>query len=196
METAAYAISKIKAVSAAATLSALHDQHIAARGAPAAGLYSPAHDGPGTAVYEGIEVGEGGSVGLITYMRTDSTNVSELAQAEARQFIAQRYGESFMPAEPPKYRTKARGAQEAHEAIRPTSVMRQPEQLKPFLERDQFRLYQVIWQRFIASQMPAAIYDTLSVEVTGKTPQHEYLFAPPVQRCAFGLPDRVRRGEG
>jgi DNA topoisomerase-1 len=127
-------------------------------------------------LYEGIALGEEGSVGLITYMRTDSTNVAEQAQSEARQFIAKRYGESFMPAEPPKYRTKSRGAQEAHEAIRPTSVFRQPEAIKEYLERDQFRLYQLIWQRFLASQMTAAIYDTLSVEVTGKAPQHEYLF--------------------
>lgn len=126
-------------------------------------------------LYEGVDVGEGGSVGLITYMRTDSTNVSELAQSEARQFITQRYGAGFVPAEPPKYRAKARGAQEAHEAIRPTSVMRQPDTIKQFLERDQFRLYQLIWQRFVASQMTAAVYDTLSVEVSGKSALHEYL---------------------
>jgi DNA topoisomerase-1 len=126
-------------------------------------------------LYEGMEVGEGGSVGLITYMRTDSTNVSELAQKEARDFISGRYGETFLPAEPPRYKTQARGAQEAHEAIRPTSVMRHPEKLKEFLNRDQYRLYQLIWQRFVASQMAAAIYDTLTVEVTGKTRAHEYL---------------------
>jgi DNA topoisomerase-1 len=126
-------------------------------------------------LYEGMEVGEGGSVGLITYMRTDSTNVSELAQKEARDFISSRYGETFMPAEPPRYKTQTRGAQEAHEAIRPTSVLRHPEKLKEFLNRDQYRLYQLIWQRFVASQMAAAIYDTLSVEVTGKTGAHEYL---------------------
>jgi DNA topoisomerase-1 len=177
METAPYAISKIKRgerrrnPSPPFTTSTLQQEASRRLGYTARRTMALAQQ-----LYEGIDVGEGGSVGLITYMRTDSTNVSELAQAEARQFIAQRYGESFMPAEPPKYRTKARGAQEAHEAIRPTSVMRQPEQLKPFLERDQFRLYQVIWQRFIASQMSAAIYDTLSVEVTGVTPQHEYLF--------------------
>ncbi len=125
-------------------------------------------------LYEGIDIGEGGSVGLITYMRTDSTNVSELAQKEAREFIGRRYGEAFLPKEPPQYKTKARGAQEAHEAVRPTSVMRQPESIKEFLNRDQFRLYQLIWQRFVASQMTAAIYDTLSVEVTGKV-AHEYL---------------------
>jgi len=125
-------------------------------------------------LYEGIDVGEGGSVGLITYMRTDSTNVSELAQGEARQFISDRYGKQFLPKAPPKYKTKARGAQEAHEAIRPTSILRQPEGLKAFLSRDQFRLYQLVWQRFVASQMSAAIYDTLSVEVTGKSSSHEY----------------------
>lgn len=124
-------------------------------------------------LYEGIDLGEG-SIGLITYMRTDSTNVSELAQAEARQFIGERYGQSFLPPEPPKYQTKAKGAQEAHEAIRPTSVMRQPEAIKEFLNRDQFRLYQLIWQRFVASQMEAAVFDTLSVEVTAKN-INEYL---------------------
>ena len=127
-------------------------------------------------LYEGIDTGQGGAVGLITYMRTDSTNVSELAQDEARQFIRERYGEKFMPEQPPKYKTKALGAQEAHEAIRPTSVLRQPESLKEFLSRDQFRLYQLIWQRFVASQMSPALYDTLSIDVLGKTEQHQYVF--------------------
>jgi DNA topoisomerase-1 len=126
-------------------------------------------------LYEGIDIGEGGSVGLITYMRTDSTNVSELAQKETREFIAKRYGEGFLPAEAPIYKTKSRGAQEAHEAVRPTSTMRQPDSIKEFLNRDQYRLYQLIWQRFVASQMTAAIFDTLSVEVTGRTAGHEYL---------------------
>jgi DNA topoisomerase-1 len=126
-------------------------------------------------LYEGIDVGQGGSVGLITYMRTDSTNISELAQEEARQFIAQRYGSAFMPEQPPKYKTKARGAQEAHEAIRPTSVLRQPDTIKEFLNRDQFKLYQLIWQRFVASQMTAALFDTLSVEITAITELHRYL---------------------
>jgi DNA topoisomerase I len=126
-------------------------------------------------LYEGIDVGEGGTVGLITYMRTDSTNVADTAQQEARQFIGERYGEKFLPSEPPKYKTKTRGAQEAHEAIRPTSVIRQPESIKTYLERDQFRLYQLIWQRFVASQMSAALYDTISVEVTGKSTSREYL---------------------
>jgi DNA topoisomerase I len=126
-------------------------------------------------LYEGVDIGEGGSVGLITYMRTDSTNVAESAQTEARQFIGERYGGKFLPEVPPQYKTKSRGAQEAHEAIRPTSVLRQPEAMKEYLNRDQFRLYQLIWQRFVASQMTAAVYDTLSVEVTGIKNGREFL---------------------
>lgn len=126
-------------------------------------------------LYEGIDVGNGGLVGLITYMRSDSTNVSPLAQKEASKFIAQRYGERYLPRTTPVYRKKAQGAQEAHEAIRPTSVMRQPGNIKQFLTRDQYRLYRLIWQRFVASQMASAIYDTLAVEVTGNTANHEYL---------------------
>ncbi len=126
-------------------------------------------------LYEGIDTGTGGAVGLITYMRTDSTNISELAQEEAKQFILERYGQKFLPDTPPKYKTKARGAQEAHEAIRPTSVLRQPKGIKEFLTRDQFRLYQLIWQRFVASQMAQALYDTISVEITGNSKGHVYL---------------------
>ena len=125
-------------------------------------------------LYEGIDLGEG-SVGLITYMRTDSTNVAELAQQEARQFIGERYGQSFLPPTSPVYVTKARGAQEAHEAIRPTSVLRQPQTIKEFLNRDQFRLYQLVWQRFVASQMEAAVFDTISVDVTGVADGQEFL---------------------
>jgi DNA topoisomerase-1 len=126
-------------------------------------------------LYEGVDVGDGGNTGLITYMRTDSTNVSELARKEARDYIANRYGNDFVPATPPEYKTRAVGAQEAHEAIRPTSVVRSPESVKEFLEPAQFKLYQLIWQRFLASQMEAAVYDTLSVEVIGETPAHRYL---------------------
>lgn len=126
-------------------------------------------------LYEGIDIGQGGAVGLITYMRTDSTNVAESAQAEARQFISERFGAKFLPPTAPQYKTKSRGAQEAHEAIRPTSSLRQPETIKEFLNRDQFRLYQLVWQRFVASQMTAAIYDTLSVEVTGTGAAHTSL---------------------
>lgn len=116
-------------------------------------------------LYEGIELDGQGTVGLITYMRTDSTNVSTQAQAEARDFITKRYGQELRPDEPPAYKTKAKGAQEAHEAIRPTSVWREPDKVKRFLSRDQERLYTLIWQRFVASQMANAIYDTMSVVV-------------------------------
>ena len=126
-------------------------------------------------LYEGIDVGNGGDVGLITYMRTDSTNVSALAQNEARGYIQKVYGDGFLPEKPAVYKTNGKNAQEAHEAIRPTSVLRTPDSIKGFLNRDQFRLYQLIWQRFVASQMNAAIYDTLSVEITGNTPTHTYL---------------------
>jgi DNA topoisomerase-1 len=116
-------------------------------------------------LYEGIELDGQGTVGLITYMRTDSPSVAEVAQAEARDFIADRYGQEYLPPRPPRYKTRAKGAQEAHEAIRPTSVLREPSAVKPFLTRDQLRLYSLIWQRFVASQMAPAIYDTISVEV-------------------------------
>ncbi len=126
-------------------------------------------------LYEGIDVGEGGATGLITYMRTDSINISELAMKEVRQYIGKRYGGDFLPETAPQYKTRAVGAQEAHEAIRPTSVLREPEKIKEFLNRDLFRLYQLIWQRFVASQMEAAVYDTLSIDITGQSQTHSYL---------------------
>ncbi|OGO74814.1 MAG: DNA topoisomerase I, partial [Chloroflexi bacterium RIFOXYC12_FULL_59_14] len=176
METAAYAITKIKRGErrrkpyAPFTTSTLQQEASRKLGFTAKRTMALAQG-----LYEGQEVGEGGATGLITYMRTDSTNVSELAQNEARQFVAAKYGQDFLPATPPMYKTKSVGAQEAHEAIRPTSVLREPEKVKPFLEPAMFKLYQLIWQRFVASQMEAAVYDTLQVEVTGKTAGHEYL---------------------
>ncbi len=116
-------------------------------------------------LYEGVEIESLGMTGLITYMRTDSTQVANVAQKEAREFIAEKYGKDSLPAEPPQYRTKSRSAQEAHEAIRPTSVMRQPKALEEYLSRDQNRLYGLIWQRFIASQMAPALFDTVQVDV-------------------------------
>ncbi|MGE5577761.1 MAG: type I DNA topoisomerase [Syntrophothermus sp.] len=115
-------------------------------------------------LYEGLEVGEEGSVGLITYMRTDATRIAAEAQEEARKFVAAEYGKSFIPPEPPRYKTKE-GAQGAHEAIRPTSVYRTPEAVKKFLKRDQYRLYRLIWERFLASQMAPAILDTLTIDI-------------------------------
>jgi DNA topoisomerase I len=119
-------------------------------------------------LYEGQDVGEGGTTGLITYMRTDSTNIAEVARNEAKVYISTHYGNDFLPEKPPEYTKKVAGAQEAHEAIRPTSVMRDPEKVKPFLEPAMFKLYQLVWQRFVASQMESAVFDTLSVDVTGK----------------------------
>jgi len=128
-------------------------------------------------LYEGIDLDGSGPVGLITYMRTDSTSVAEQAQQEARQYISRRYGEDFLPPQPPVYKTRTKGAQEAHEAIRPTSVFREPEAIKDQLTRDQYRLYQLIWQRFIASQMPPALYDTMTVEIeAGPEESRPYLF--------------------
>jgi len=126
-------------------------------------------------LYEGIDVGEGGATGLITYMRTDSTNISDLALKEVREYIGSVYGKTYLPDEPATYKTRAASAQEAHEAIRPTSVLRQPERVKPYLTNDLFRLYQLIWQRFVACQMEAAVYDTLTVEVEAAGKQHAYL---------------------
>jgi DNA topoisomerase I len=129
-------------------------------------------------LYEGIDIGSSGTVGLITYMRTDSTNISEEAQREARNLILKTYGEEYLPKKPRVYKTRAKGAQEAHEAIRPTSVSRQPAELKAFLSRDQYRLYQLIWKRFLASQMANALYDTITVEITGTSTSgsDQYLF--------------------
>jgi DNA topoisomerase-1 len=126
-------------------------------------------------LYEGIDPGDGKVVGLITYMRTDSTKVAETAQKEAREYIIGEHGKEYVPEELPKHKTKAKRAEEAHEAIRPTSAMRTPKIIKEHLSRDQYRLYQLIWQRFLASQMSNALYDTLRIDITGMTQEHEYL---------------------
>src|SRR5687767_10197326 len=116
-------------------------------------------------LYEGLEVPGEGQVGLITYMRTDSPQVAQEAQGEARAMIGERYGPEFVPAEPRVYKARSKGAQEAHEAIRPTSVMRAPELLRGHLSNDQQRLYALIWRRFVASQMENAVFDTTAADV-------------------------------
>lgn len=116
-------------------------------------------------LYEGISLGHEGAVGLITYMRTDSTFIAKAAQQEAIHYIEAKFGKNFLPPKPRTYRTKTKGAQEAHEAIRPTSVMREPEAIKQFLSPEQFKLYKLIWDRFVASQMADAVYDTMTVDV-------------------------------
>ncbi len=126
-------------------------------------------------LYEGLPLGKEGSVGLITYMRTDSTHVAASAISEARDFIREKYGAKFVPPKPRSFARKAKFAQEAHEAIRPTKIYRQPEQLKPFLDLAQLKLYELIWKRMVASQMSAALYDTTNVEIrasnTGNQPE-------------------------
>jgi DNA topoisomerase-1 len=117
-------------------------------------------------LYEGINIGSQGVVGLITYMRTDSLNVAKTAQEDTLKFIDSNYGKQFLPKTPRFYKTKSKGAQEAHEAIRPTSVRRTPEMLKQHLTADEYKLYNAIWCRFVASQMADSIYDTVSVDIS------------------------------
>jgi DNA topoisomerase-1 len=116
-------------------------------------------------LYEGVDLGKEGTVGLITYMRTDSTRIAASAQEEAKEYIVGKYGEPFAPETPRNYSKKAANAQDAHEAIRPTSILRDPDSIKSFMSRDQFRLYKLVWERFIASQMSSAVLDTLSVDI-------------------------------
>ncbi len=117
-------------------------------------------------LYEGIEVSPGeGPEGLITYMRTDSVNVAKEAQAQAVSWVSSQYGKDHLPHKPRIYKTKSKGAQEAHEAIRPTKPSRTPESIRKFLQPEQFKLYELIWQRFMASQMTEALYDTLAVDI-------------------------------
>jgi DNA topoisomerase-1 len=116
-------------------------------------------------LYEGLSLGPEGEVGLITYMRTDSTNVASSAQQETRAYITERYGKEFLPASARVYAKKVKGAQEAHEAIRPTHVRREPEAIRSFLNNDQFRLYNLVWQRMVASQMADALFDVTTVDV-------------------------------
>ena len=116
-------------------------------------------------LYEGVELGNEGSVALITYMRTDSVNVSQDALAQVRELIPERFGSNYLPEKPNYYKSK-KDAQEAHEAVRPTDVSRTPEDVRKYLDDDLFKLYQLIWQRFVASQMLPANFDQTSIEIT------------------------------
>lgn len=116
-------------------------------------------------LYEGVDLGKEGTVGLITYMRTDSTRIAASAQEEAKEYILGKYGDAYAPETPRQYVKKAAGAQDAHEAIRPTSALRDPESVKEFTTRDQYRLYKLVWDRFMASQMSSAVLDTMSVDI-------------------------------
>jgi DNA topoisomerase-1 len=116
-------------------------------------------------LYEGVDLGEEGSVALITYMRTDSVNVSADALAQVRELIPQRFGSNYLPEKPNYYKSK-KDAQEAHEAVRPTDVSRAPEDVRKYLDDDLFKLYQLIWQRFVASQMLPAIFDQTTIDIS------------------------------
>lgn len=116
-------------------------------------------------LYEGIQIGGGEGVGLITYMRTDSVIVAETAVQEVRRVIAAKYGQEMLPERARAHKTKSRLAQEAHEAIRPTATQRDPESVRAYLDRDQFRLYELIWKRFVASQMASALFDDTTVDI-------------------------------
>jgi DNA topoisomerase-1 len=118
-------------------------------------------------LYEGIELGSEGSVGLITYMRTDSTRVSPDAVADVRKWIEQNHGKDYLPASPNAFKSK-KDAQDAHEAIRPTSVTLHPEEIKRHLSDEQYRLYRLIWQRFVASQMVPAVFDQTTVDIVAR----------------------------
>ncbi|MDH6369184.1 DNA topoisomerase I [Paenibacillus sp. VTT E-133280] len=170
IKNAAFKVSKVKEKerqrhpSAPFTTSSLQQEAARKLGFRAAKTMSVAQQ-----LYEGVELGKEGTVGLITYMRTDSTRLSVTAQDEAKELITAKYGEKFLPETPRQYSKKAAGAQEAHEAIRPTSALREPEMVKEFLSRDQFRLYKLVWERFVSSQMASALLDTLSVDIEAGT---------------------------
>ena len=126
-------------------------------------------------LYEGMEIGNEGPVGLITYMRTDSPRISTEAAEEARQIVRERFGEEYLPSTPNVYKTQ-KAAQEAHEAIRPTSALRDPESIRQFVERDHYQLYKLIWNRFIASQMAPAILEVTRVDCVPEGTAETYVF--------------------
>ena len=138
-------------------------------------------------LYEGIALGSEGSAGLITYMRTDSTSMASVAIAEARQHIKERFGPEYLPKSPRVYKTKSKGAQEAHEAIRPTSIFRTPKSLEGRLNPTQMRLYNLIWLRTLACQMADAIYDATSVDIraSSSTTDKSYIFRANGTRSKF-----------
>jgi len=129
-------------------------------------------------LYEGLPVGNEGSVGLITYMRTDSTHVARSALAEVRDFISEKYGAQFLPPHARSFVGRVKGAQEAHEAIRPTRARREPSLIKQYLNGDQLKLYELIWKRMVASQMSAALFDNTTVDIKAKCSDSrtDYLF--------------------
>jgi DNA topoisomerase-1 len=126
-------------------------------------------------LYEGVELGEEGLVGLITYMRTDSTRVSNEALTEVREYIKSQYGDQYLPQSPNTYKEK-KEAQAAHEAIRPSSASRHPDQIKQYLKEDEFKVYKLIWQRFVASQITPAVFDQTTVDIDAKSGADTFWF--------------------
>jgi DNA topoisomerase-1 len=126
-------------------------------------------------LYEGVELGEEGLVGLITYMRTDSTRVSNEALTEVREMVGKEYGPQYLPEQPNTFKSK-KGAQEAHEAIRPTYVARNPDSIKQYLKEDEYKVYKLIWQRFVASQINPAVFDQTTVDIDAKQGNDSYWF--------------------
>ncbi len=126
-------------------------------------------------LYEGVELGDEGSVGLITYMRTDSTRVSNEALTEVREYITSQYGAPYLPESANTYKEK-KAAQAAHEAIRPTSAMRHPDQIKQYLKEDEYKVYKLIWQRFVASQITPAVFDQTTVDIDAKSGAETFWF--------------------
>ena len=145
---------------------ALYHQHHAAGGGQGAEFFYQKTMRLAQQLYEGIEIKGNGTVGLISYLRTDSTRISEEADTAAREYIREQYGEQFASRNNTTG-NQNRKAQDAHEAIRPTDVSRTPAAMKDSLSRDQFRLYQLIWKRFVASRMEAAVYETISAVIRG-----------------------------
>ena len=138
-------------------------------------------------LYEGLALGKEGTVGLITYMRTDSTRVSADALETTRTFIAEKYGDTYLPKTARIFAKKSKGAQEAHEAVRPSSVLREPDKIKGYLSRDQHRLYNLIWNRMVASQMSPAVIgtDTANINAKPQKPAKDYLFRVTASKVKF-----------
>ena len=138
-------------------------------------------------LYEGLPLGDEGSVGLITYMRTDSTRVARSAIVEAREFISDKYGSQFIPPHARSFIRIAKGAQEAHEAIRPTKIWREPSLIKPHLTAAQFKLYELIWKRMVASQMSAALFDNTTIDIKARRPyfKADYLLRTSISIISF-----------
>jgi DNA topoisomerase-1 len=126
-------------------------------------------------LYEGVELGEEGSIGLITYMRTDSVRVAPEAIQEVREYVGKEYGPTYLPETPNTYKEK-KDAQGAHEAIRPTSAMRHPDQIKQYLKEDEYKVYKLIWQRFVASQINPAVFDQTTVDIDAKSGNETFWF--------------------